>query len=497
MTAPHAWRTDDAPEDAPSNLEAEQALLGALLFENETFHLLDGLAPEHFFEPIHGAMFGAIASHARRGVLADPATLKTELERHSAFKDLGGFRYLVDLVDQAPPATSAPAYARVIIEAHQRRQLIKLSSEMGYTLRREPDVAVAEVIQRVDASLMALQVDAHETKPESAASAAARVIERLESPEKAQQGVLTGLAPLDAITGPWLPDDLILLMGRPSMGKSALAGCIALNVAAPWLLDENWEPDFDGRELVGVMEFNGEMTEEQMVRRHLTDICFRRWGRKAPVYSAIRKREVTPEQVDMLRWAAGQLRRVPLVMRKRSRITLSQLRSAARRQKADWARQGIRLGMLQMDHAGHVRPDERVKDLREANTIVSAGLKELADELKCPVVALNQMSRQSEKRFGAEKRPQLDDIRESGSWEQDADFVIGCYREAYYAQREPEPKGGVTSDDWHDWDRRRKSKTVEAIVLKAREGEIATAELWASIGHNAIRGASPDHGDLI
>ncbi len=170
----------------------------------------------------------------------------------------------------------------------------------------------------------------------------------------------------------------------------------------------------------------------------------------------------------------------------RRRLKMSELRSLARRQASEWHRKGVSLSALIIDHVGLVKPDGGRMDRYEAQTEISNGLKELAEELQCVVIGLNQMNRENEKR--EDKRPQLSDLRDSGSWEQDADFVIGFYREAYYAQRQPEPKKDL---EWDAWDRARKSRTIEAIVLKAREGECGTAMLWGDVARNAIRGAEP------
>jgi replicative DNA helicase len=188
-------------------------------------------------------------------------------------------------------------------------------------------------------------------------------------------------------------------------------------------------------------------------------------------------------------------------MLKRSGLKLAQLRSLVRRQTAAWARSGIELGTVVIDHVGLIHPDQTTRDRYADQTIVSNTLKELAEELGCAIIALNQMNRENERR--EEKRPQTHDLRDSGSWEQDADFIIGCYREAYYAQRQPEPKvtkAGKAGEDqqlaWSEWDRARRSQTIEAIVLKAREGEIGTVKLWGDVARNAIRSAAPE-GDLL
>jgi replicative DNA helicase len=502
----HAYAYEqDTPEtkSQPGNLEAEQALLGCLLFDNEALHALDGIRAGDFREPFHGRLYANIAELVGKGLLAEPIICMEAFKADPAFEELGGIRYLADLVDRAPPAANAPDYARVIVDLSRRRELIKLSGELGENAR-DSATPTLDVIGKAEASLLAMQVTTRETKLVTAGQAADNVLRDLENPAAAANGIMTHIPPLDRQLGPLLGGDLLLLQGRPSMGKSAAAECVAMNMAAPGLLAKLREP-FEGAsdhpfvkqwtgepEPVGVIQINGEMSPEQMVRRHMADLCFWRWGARGPKYSDIRKRNITADQLDMLRWAKTELDRMPLLMLKRPGLKLSQLRSLARRQKVEWARRGIRLGAVIMDHAGHAKPDGQVKDRYEGQTLISGGFKELADELDSVFIALNQMNRENEKR--EDKRPQLSDLRDSGSWEQDADFVIGWYREAYYAQREAEPKNDLA---WSDWDRRRKSRTIEAIVLKAREGECGTVELWGDVARNAIRGSAPEDGDLL
>jgi replicative DNA helicase len=277
--------------------------------------------------------------------------------------------------------------------------------------------------------------------------------------------------------------DLIVLGGRTSMGKSAMASDIALNVAT------------QGR---GVIEINGEMSVQQMTRRHLTSLAFTKHGKGAPSYSAIRKRMVSREQRQMLGQAKAEFDQLPISLLQRPGLGFGALRSLVRRERAKMAREGVKLGLLIVDHAGLIKADGGGRSRYEDQTAVSNGMKELAHELGIPVMALAQLSRETEKRDN--KRPALSDLRDSGAWEQDADVVIGVYRDAYYAAREPEPKDDGkpnSSSTWAEWDRRRRSKTIEAIILKAREGECTTVELWGDMATNAIRAREPDNGGFL
>ena len=476
---------DDLANSLPGNLDAEQNLLGILLFDNEVFHRLERMTPEQFSEPFHQRLFAAIISRIGQGNLAEATVIADALRADPAFEPFGGRNYLLNLVDHAPASANAPAYARLIAEHALRRQIAKL----GDQLRGEapnPDEDPLDLIGKAEASLLAMQVSNSETRLYSAGEASSRVLAELDTPKDHRKGIKTGLEPLDRMLGPLLPGDLVLLMGRPSMGKSAVAECVAVNMAAPdW---QNYVNNADAmpEALNGVIQVNGEMSPEQMARRHLTDIAFSAWQAKGPKYSDIRKGEVNYDQRQMLGRADEVLQRMPISMLRR-RLKLSELRSLARRQAAEWHRRGIGLSALIIDHVGLLKPDGGRMDRYEAQTEISGGLKELAAELQCVVIGLNQMNRENEKRD--DKRPQLSDLRDSGSWEQDADFVIGFYREAYYAQRQPEPKKDL---EWDAWDRARKSRTIEALVLKAREGECGTAMLWGDVARNAIRGIEPE-----
>jgi replicative DNA helicase len=461
----------------PSNMEAEQAVLGAILMDNDAFHAVEGLSGAQFFEPFHGRLFDAIGRKVSAGQIADIILLADDFHggQDRAFVELGGVTYLGELLDRAPHPSTANAYAKSVIEAAQRRDLILLSSDLG-AAARDPAMPAEDAIGLAEAQLLAMQVHSRPMTLTSAGQAAERVLAYLDAPQEAVNGIRTGIAPLDEELGPLLPGNLVLLAGRPSMGKSAFAECVALNIS---------------EQGYGVIQINGEMSVEEMAQRHLTDIAHRMYGAKGPEYRDIRRRRIGYDQRSMLGKAHEVLQPLPLQMLKRPGLKLSQLRSIARRQAAAWSRKDVPLGALIVDHVGLLKPDAQVRDRYEAQTIISNSMKELADELGCPVIGLNQMNRENEKR--EEKRPQLSDLRDSGSWEQDADFVIGFYREAYYAQRMAEPKKDL---EWAEWDRQRKSRTIEAIILKARSGACLTVKLWADVARNAIRGGAPE-GELF
>ena len=441
--------------------------------------LIEGLTPDTFYDPVHGRIWSAISARLANGRRADPVTVWEAMKDDAGLVDFGGMAYLGELLDKAPPTDVAVDYVPLLLDVSKRRELILISSQLEQTARAGTG---KDALEWAEGALLGLAASHSPAKLVSAAQAADDVLAYLDAPEDDADGFLTGIQPLDEHLGRLLAGDLVLIPGRPGMGKSALAACIALNVA---------------RQGIGVIEINSEMSTAQMMRRHLTDLAFERHGRAAPTYKDIRRRRVSPEQYRMLVEARDIVSSLPLMMVKRSGLTLSSLRSMIRRQAATWAGQGIRLGMVSMDHVGLMQADGGGKDRYTDQTGIAIGMKQLADELGIPVVALVQLSRKVEDRDN--KRPQLADMRDSGAWEENADIVIGAYRDAYYANKEPEPKDDGRPNSllkWNDWDARKKSKTIEAILLKVREGEEGIVPLWASIGHNAIRGAEP-HGELL
>jgi replicative DNA helicase len=444
--------------------------------DNSLVAELGDLGPSDFYEGVSASIFAAIQElHALERV-ADPVTVLQSV-RDPALAELGGPAFLAALVDKAPTRRVAFDYAQLVHELANRRAMISVAESSIAAIRNGETSATA--IAALESSVLAIRTRERRTELLAAGDAAAQVLADLDAPD-ATRGISTGLKPLDDHLGQLQADDLVLLAARPSMGKSALAACIGLNVA---------------RTGVGVIEVNSEMTVRQMTRRHLCDLAFARWGPDAPAYRDLRRGTVTPRQREMLEWAAAQLARLPLVMVKRTGLTLGALRSLVRRQAASWESAGIQLGLASVDHVGLLQAERGARDRYQDQTAIAIGLKVLADELHVPILALVQLSRRVEDR--ADKRPMLADLRDTGAWEENADIVIGLYRDAYYAMKEPEPADSGRTNallKWSDWDRRRQSREIEALLLKVREGEEGVINLWASIGHNAIRGRDPEAG---
>jgi replicative DNA helicase len=465
----------------PHNLDAEQALLGALLFDNAAYERLpDTLHARHFFEPFHQRLYTAIEEHVRKGLLAEPIVLMESFKRDPAFDELGGIRYLADLVDRAPPAANAPDYARVIYDLALRRDLIRLGGEIArVAMEGEGEngpVTGREQIESAEQQLFNLAETGKSSTgfvpfAEAVRGAVEQTAEAFQRAGKLA-GTSTGLTDLDRQIGGLHKSDLIILAGRPSMGKTALATNIAFNIARAYA----WEPQPDGtRKTVngGVVAFYSlEMSAEQLALRILADAS-------GVSGDKLRKGEIDASDYARVRDAAIEIGESPLFIDATGGLSIAKLTARARRLK----RQPHGLDLIVVDYLQLVTVEgaginNRVQEV----SAITQGLKALAKELNVPVIALSQLSRQVEQR--EDKRPQLSDLRESGSIEQDADIVMFVYRESYYVGRS-EPKEGTPEHlQWQEeMDRLR--GTAEVVLGKQRHGPIGIVKL--SFDENTTR----------
>jgi len=452
----------------PHNLEAEQALLGSLMFDNAVFERLsDRLRGSHFYEPFHQRLFEAIEDHIRQGLLAEPTILMERFKRDPAFEEFGGLRYLADLVDRAPPAANAPDYARVIYDLALRRDLIRIGGEI-IKEAPEPERAAIDQIEAAEQQLYSL---AETGKPSSgfvsfsqALAGAVQMAGEAYQREGKLAGLATHLDDLDQKLGGLYPSDLLILAGRPSMGKTALATNIAFNVARNY----RWEPTPEGRKTVGggvVAFYSLEMSAEQLAMRILADAS-------GVSSDKLRKGEIDAADFGRIRDAAVEIGESPLFIDATGGLSIAKLAARARRLK----RMEHGLDLIIVDYLQLVTVGEsggqknRVQEVSE----ITGGLKALAKELNVPIIALSQLSRQVESR--EDKRPQLSDLRESGSIEQDADCVMFVYRESYYLGR-AEPKEGT--EDHLKWqeDMDRLRHQAEVVIGKQRHGPIGIVKL--------------------
>lgn len=494
--APVSFPSPLDPSSVPSlphNLEAEQALLGSLMFDNAVFERLsDRLRGAHFYEPFHQRLFEAIEDHIRQGMLAEPTILMERFKQDPAFQEFGGLRYLADLVDRAPPGANAPDYARVVYDLALRRDLIRIGGEI-IKEAPQPETAAIDQIEQAEQQLYTL---AETGKPSSGfVSFGHAVAGALQMAEEAfrRDGKLAGLAThfddLDKKLGGLHPSDLLILAGRPSMGKTALATNIAFNVARNY----RWEPTPEGRKTVsgGVVAFYSlEMSAEQLAMRILSDAS-------GVSSDKLRKGEIDTSDYGRIRDAAIEIGESPLFIDATGGLSISKLAARARRLKRmDHGLDLIIVDYLQLITTGDTGGQKnRVQEVSE----ITGALKALAKELSVPIIALSQLSRQVEAR--EDKRPQLSDLRESGSIEQDADCVMFVYREAYYIGRtEPDP---INNQPAHfEWQEKMSQVNgmAEVIIGKQRHGPIGTVRLsfdddTVRFGNLAQAGRYDGYGD--
>ncbi|MBI1180617.1 MAG: replicative DNA helicase [Alphaproteobacteria bacterium] len=456
----------------PHNLEVEQALLGAVLVNNDAANRVSFLTPEHFFDPLHQRIFATVMRLVERGQLAIPATLKTYMENDAGLREVGGPQYLARLAAAATSLVHAEEYGRTIYDLSLRRQLILIGEEtVENAVEADTELSATTQIEQAEQKLFNLAESGHAEegfKPFSRSLNLA--IENIEAAHKREgklTGVSTGMQAMDQLLGGLHKSDLVILAGRPSMGKTALATNIAFNAAKRWhrsVLDGE-DPAKGGGAVVGF--FSLEMSAEQLASRMLSE--------QAGIPSEkLRRGDMNPDQFRDLVRASQEIEDIPLFIDDTPALPISGIMSRARRLKRQH-----NLGMVVIDYlqlarpSGRERTENRVQEVSE----ITRGLKALAKTLNVPVLALSQLSRSVEQR--EDKRPQLADLRESGSIEQDADVVMFVYRDEYYHERrQPEP-GTPAHAEWQERGERIRG-VAEAIIGKQRHGPTGVARLHFS-----------------
>ncbi|MBP0465168.1 replicative DNA helicase [Roseomonas sp. PWR1] len=463
----------------PSNLAAEQALLGALLANNKAYERVsEFLAPEHFADPIHGRIFQAIQRRVEAGQLADVVTLRAEFEHSGLLEEVGGPAYLAQLLSAMVGIINAGEYGRVIHDAWLRRQLIDLGEVVvNRAFGADPELDAGQQVEAAEQALFDLSKDgvAGEGGPvtfDRALTIAVEHAARAFSTPGGVSGLSTGLRDLDAKMGGLHPSDLLIVAGRPGMGKTALATKIGFG-AAKSILREAREKDPNAVPRGGVAIFSLEMSADQLATRLLSEEARISGDR-------IRRGEIGQRDFDRFVEVSREMAAVPIFIDDTPAITISALRTRCRRLKRTRGLNLVIVDYLQlMRPAAGTRPENRVLEI----SMITQGLKAIAKELSVPVIALSQLSRAVESR--EDKRPQLSDLRESGSIEQDADVVMFVYRDDYYlAQRAPKELAFDNPDKFHEavdkWqkDMEMAHNKAELIVAKQRHGPTGTIKLF-------------------
>jgi len=480
--------SEEALRLAPHNIEAEQALLGAIMVHNEAYdRISDFLRPDHFYEEIHARIFESAGKLIHAGKIATPITLKVFLPD----QDLGGLtvaQYLVRLTQGATTIINAIEYGRVIYDLAIRRNLITIGEDIVNAAFDAPvEASPRQQIEEAERKLFALaESGRYEGGFQSFASAlttamdvAAKAYER----DGHLSGVSTGLTDLDRQMGGLQRSDLIVLAGRPGMGKTALATNIAYNIARTW----RGEKLPDGTVLTqngGIVGFFSlEMSSEQLATRIIAEQS------GIPSYK-IRRGDIDERDFEALTDAVRVMQEIPLYIDQTGGISIAQLTARARRLKRQQGLDLLVVDYIQLLSGAAKKGDNRVQEVTEITT----GLKALAKELEVPIIALSQLSRQVESRD--DKRPQLSDLRESGSIEQDADVVMFVFREEYYL-RNREPKPG--SEEHMKWqtDMEKIHGRAEVIIGKQRHGPTGTIPLHfdaniTRFSNLAVEGSLPE-----
>ncbi len=466
---PEGGEDGDEYRLAPNNIEAEQALLGAILVNNEAFHRVsDFLRAEHFFEQIHSEIYEVCGKIIRSGKLASPVTLKTFLP-DAKILDLTMSQYLARLASEATTVINAYDYGRTIYELALRRALILIGEEMvEEAYRADIDISSSSQIENIEKKLYELAERGRYNSGflgfGKALSDAINMASEAYQRDGTLSGMATGLSDLDRLMGGMQRSDLIILAARPAMGKTALATNIAYNVASKYKSEVGADGQIktiDGG-IVGF--FSLEMSSEQLATRILAE--------QARISSSdIRRGKIHESQFHRLVEISNQMEQIPLYIDDSGGITISQLVARARRLKRQKGLDFLIVDYLQLLSGSSDNNNmNRVQEL----TQITTSLKALAKELDVPILALSQLSRQVEARD--DKRPQLADLRESGSIEQDADVVLFVYREEYYLKNK-EPKEG--SPEHLKWQSEMEAVhgRADIIIGKQRHGPTGTVQL--------------------
>jgi len=456
----------------PSNIIAEQMILGHILVDNENLNKVsDFLRSEHFFDPLHKKLYDSINIFVEKGIVATPVTLKSYFDKDEAFASKGGAQYLVDLASLSTTIINVRDHANVIHDLALKRELIGIgenivndafSNDINLSGQNQIEIAeqrlynLANDILEVSGGFVPIKTTLQET------------LEKAQNAFKNKNkisGIPTGFTDLDELLGGLQNSDLIILAGRPAMGKTAIITNLALNCCElmskdmKWADKENFKKDFS----VGV--FSLEMSADQLASRMISTLS----GVSTP---KMRTGHIDEEEFMSVIEASKKMQDYPLFIDDTPSLSISALRTRARRLKRKH-----NLKLLFIDYLQLIRASLNSKDANRVQEIseITQSLKAMAKELNIPIIALAQLSRAVEQR--EDKRPLLSDLRESGSIEQDADIVIFIYREEYYLLRKKPKEGTDAYSKWQQ-DMSTVSNVTELIIAKHRNGPVGEVKLY-------------------
>jgi replicative DNA helicase len=420
----------------PQHIEAEQSILGGILIENEAINRVTEIVDaDDFYREAHRKIFNALINLSERDEPADLITLTNELQKIDQLDSIGGASYLTSLIDSVPTAANIQYYARIVKEKAILRKLIQTSTEIitqSYEDRGDVEVFLDEAERAI------FEISEKRVRPSfypirEIVKASFATIEKLFQKKEAVTGVPSGFRELDRMTAGFQPSDLVIIAGRPSMGKTAFC----LDVAEYAAIGNK----------IPVAIFSLEMSKEQLVIRMLCSQAHVEGTRLRTGY-------LNESDWPRLTIAAGNLSEAPIYIDDTAALSVLELRAKARRLKSDYG-----LGMLVVDYLQLMKGRARVESRQQEISEISRSLKALAKELNIPVIAVSQLSRKTEERTG--NRPQLSDLRESGAIEQDADLILFIYRDEVYNRSEDNPNRGK----------------AEVIIGKQRNGPIGKIDL--------------------
>ncbi len=415
----------------PSNIEAEQALIGSILVNNDIIDEVSTIInPLSFYDPAHTKIYEVIETLNNKGMIANPITLKNYFEKDEMLDEVGGTEYLVKLTRFSGSTKQAVDYAKVIHEMYLRRELVLISDNLSSETLNSKEQNAEKIIENTEKSLFDLaergSFSQSFLKFNQALDQTIEMATLAMKNDKGIVGVPTGLTDLDEKLGGLHKSDLVILAGRPSMGKTALATNIAYHAA---------QNIMSRQEKSSVAFFSLEMSSEQLSTRILSE--------QARIKSDdIRRGKVTEEEINRYIETSRNIYNLPLFIDETPAITIATLSNRARRIKRLFGVSLIVVDYIQLMRSNLSKNEGRVQEISE----ITQGLKALAKELNVPILALSQLSRAVEQRD--DKQPQLADLRESGSIEQDADVVMFVYREAYYLERKQPKLGSIEHAEW-------------------------------------------------
>lgn len=466
------------PLKLPHNLDAEQAVLGLMLSENEVLDVLDGLRPHDFHEPFHGELYDFGIKAITAGRRFEPMMAAARFKDNGALDLFGGLPYLSDLVDRAPPVPNASEYATIIRDAARRREIIAAAREAEHEATTPGAASAEEIVSRLEARAAEI-AESGATKTEFVS--AAQTIRNAIASARARDGKMefnTGLSELDEKLGGLNRGEHIVIAGRPGMGKTLVAGQIAKANAARGM---------------GTCLFSLEMSAEAMGLRMAADLAY---DSMAPVYMSqsanpsydnARKNRLSIAEWSRMNDAGDIAETWPLHLDFRVGLTVSQIEAAARRAHRRWRAEGVTPGPVIVDHLGKVRPETQRQGSKHAEVAdVSGALARLAKRLGVPVISFCQLNRGVEGRD--DKRPQLSDLRQAGEIEEDARVVLFLYRPEYYYRPPLDPSSESAADRSERETKLGKVRNkLFFLVEKNSSGSLGQVETFCDVACAAIR----------